>query len=160
MKKTLKSLTIIAALTFAVGIGIATDARAEIRVAATVHTHNVSVRAGYNSPSGYYDIRADRRLPSRRYMGYELGRRDRMIARRMTWYTGVRMGELMRLRRHGYNWFEIGRWLHMPRQVVRAAMHQKSWNRFLRAEERRHAKRHGRRRDRVTYYDGREYRRR
>jgi len=159
MKKTLVSLTTIAALTFAVGIGIATDARAEIRIAATVHTPNVSVRAGYGNPSGYYDVRPYRRLPSRRYMGYELGRRDRMIARRMTWYTGVRIGELMRLRRHGYNWFEIGRWLHMPRPVVRAAMHQKSWDRFLRAE-RRHAKRHGRHRDRVTYYDGREYRRR
>ncbi len=159
MKKTLKSLTIIAALTFAVGIGIVTDARAEIRIAATVHTPNVSVRAGYNEPSGYYNIDQYRRIPARRYIGYEITRRDRMIARRMTWYTGVPLGRLIRLRRHGYNWFEIGRWLHMPRTVIRAAMHRKSWDRFLR-EERRHAKRHGKRRDRVTYYDGREYRRR
>ena len=157
MKKTLKSLTIIAALTIVVGIGIATDARAEIRV--VVQVPNVSVHAGYYNPSGYTYLHHDRRLPARRYMGYELSRRDRMIARRMTWYTGVRMGKLTRLRRHGYSWFEIGRWLHIPRPVVRAAMHQRSWNRFLR-EERRHAKRHGRYRDRVTYYDGREYRRR
>jgi len=157
MKKTLVSLTTIAALTLAVGIGIATDARAEIRVAATVHTRNVSVRAGYNDPSSYYRIDQDRRIPARRYMRYEIPRRDRMIARRMTWYTGVRFGELLRLRRHGYNWFEIGRWLHMPRPVVRAAMHRKSWDRFLR-EEWRQARRHGKRKHRVTYYDGREYR--
>lgn len=158
MKKTLISLLTIAALTFAVGIGIATDARAEIRIAAVVHTPNVSVHAGYN-PSGYYHIRPIRRIQARRYMYYEITRRDRMIARRMAWYTGVQRGELIRLRRHGYSWFEIGRWLHMPRAVVRAAMHQKSWNRFLR-EERRHARMYGKRKQHVTYYDGREYRRR
>ena len=156
MKKTLISLLTIAALTFAVGIGIATDARAEFRISAVVHTPNMSVRVG-NNPSGYYHTYPDRRLPSRRYMRYDITRRDRMIARRLTWYTGVRFGELLRLRRHGYNWFEIGRWLYMPRQVVRAAMHRRSWDRFLR-EERRHAKRHGRRKHRVAYYDGYEYR--
>ena len=86
--KTLMSLLTIAALTFAVGIGIATDARAEIRIAAVVYTPNVSVHAGYN-PSRYYHIRQDRRLPYRRYMRYEITRRDRMIARRMAWYTAA-----------------------------------------------------------------------
>ncbi len=157
MKKTLMSLLTLTALTMVVGIGIAQDARAEIRISAVVHTPNVSVRVG-NNPSGYYYIHSDRRLPARRYMRYEITRRDRMIARRLTWYTGVPFGKLLRLRRHGYRWVEIGRWLHVPRPVVRAAMNQKSWNRFLR-EERRHARLYGKRNHRVTYYNGREYRR-
>ena len=155
MKKTRMRLLALAALTIVVGVGIAQDARAEIRISAVVHTPNVSVRVG-NNPSGYYYIHPDRRLPARRYMRYEITRRDRMIARRLTWYTGVSFGKLLRLRRHGYRWFEIGRWLHVPRTVVRAAMHQRSWNRFLH-EERRYARRYGRRKHRVTYYNGREY---
>ena len=156
MKKTRMSLLTLAALTMVVGIGIAQDARAEIRISAVVHTPNVSVRVG-NNPSGYYHIDPDRRLPARGYMHYDITRRDRMIARRLTWYTGVRLGELIRLRRRGYRWVEIGRWLHVPRPVVRAAMNQRSWDRFLR-QERRHARHYGRRKHRVTYYDGREYR--
>jgi hypothetical protein len=157
MKKLRMSL-MASGLMLAVAAGLMTDARAGVRVAASVHTPNVSIHAGYN-PSCYYCIGQDRRIQDRRYMGYEITRRDRMIARRMTWYTGVNLGELIRLRRHGYDWFEIGRWLHMPRPVVRAAMNQKSWNRFLR-EERMNAHRYGKRKVKVTYYDGREYRRR
>ena len=157
MKKLRMSL-MASGLMLAVVTGLMTDARAGVRVAASVHTPNVSIHAGSN-PSCNFCIDQGRRIQSRRYMGYEITRRDRMIARRMTWYSGVRLGEVLRLRRHGYNWFEIGHMLHMPRPVVRAAMNQKSWNRFLR-EERMQAKRHGKRKDRVTYYDGREYRRR
>ena len=157
MKKLRMSL-MASGLALAVVTGLMTDARAGIRVAATFHTPNVRIHAS-NDPSCYYCIDQDRRIPVRRYMRYEITRRDRMIARRMTWYTGVRYGELLRLRRRGYNWFEIGRWLHMPRPVVRAAMHRKSWDRFLH-EDWRQARRHGKRRHRVTYYDGREYRRR
>jgi hypothetical protein len=141
--------------------GLIADARAGVRVDVAVNTPNVRIHAG-NDPSCHYCIDQDRRIQNRRYNRYEafeLTRRDRMIARHMTWYTGVRLGEVIRLRRHGYNWFEIGQYLHMPRPIVRAAMNQKSWDRFLH-QQRRHAKRHGKSRDRVTYYDGREYRKR
>ena len=155
MKKLRMSL-MASGLALAIAAGFMTDARAGIRVAATIHTPNMSVRAG-NDPSCYYCINQDRRTPARRYVRYEITRRDRMIARRMTWYTGVRMGKLLRLRRQGYGWFEIGRLMHMPRPVVRAAMNRRSWDRFLRGEQ-RYAKRHGRHKHRVTYYDEREYR--
>lgn len=163
MKKLRMSL-MASGLALAIVTGFMADALAGIRVAATVNTPNVRIHAS-NDPSCNFCIDQDRRIQTRRYdrydryEAYELTRRDRMIARRMTWYTGVRLGKVMRLRRHGYNWFEIGQYLHMPRPVVRATMHQKSWDRFLR-NQRRHAKRHGRQRDRVTYYDGREYRKR
>ena len=157
MKKLRMSL-MASGLALAIVTGFMADARAGVRIAASVHTPNVSIHAGSN-PSCNFCIDQGRRIQSRRYMGYEITRRDRMIARRMTWYTGVRLGKVTRLRRHGYSWFEVGQYLHMPRQVVRAAMHQKSWDRFLR-QQRRHAKRHGKHRDRVTYYDGREYRKR
>lgn len=157
MKKLRMSL-MASGLALAIVTGFMADALAGIRVGVAVSTPNVRIHAG-NKPSCNYCIDQDRRIQSRRYMGYELTRQDRMIARRMTWYTGVRLGKVMRLRRHGYNWFEIGQYLHMRRPVVRAAMHQKSWDRFLH-KQRRHAKRHGKRRDRVTYYDGREYRKR
>ena len=151
-------------LALAIVTGFMADARAGVRIGVAVNTPNVRIHAD-NDPSCHFCIDQDRRIQSRRYNrydryeAYEITRRDRMIARRMTWYTSVRLGKVMRLRRHGYSWFEIGQYLHMPRPVVRAAMHQKSWDRFLR-QQRRHAKRHGKRRDRVTYYDGREYRKR
>jgi len=124
--------------------------------AATVSAPGVIVHVG-SAPSCGYTIEEYRRMPERGYMYFELTRNDRMIARRVNWYTGVPLGELLRLRRAGYGWFEIGRWLHMPRPAVRAAMGQKSWNRFIHGRH-GHAAINGKHAYRVTYYDGREYR--
>ena len=162
MKKKRMSL-MAAGLALAFVTGFMTDARAGIRVAATVRTPEVSVHFDNGPSCNYYSRcgREVRRLPDRRYMRYEITRRDRMIARHMAWYTGVPLRDLVRLRRRGYNWFEIGRWIYVPRRVVRAAMNRRSWDRFLREERRharRHGKRHGRRKHRVAYYDGYEYR--
>jgi hypothetical protein len=143
--------TILKVVTFAAVAALAAQASAEIRVEARVHTPELSIYAG-NAPSCYYGARPARRLPYRRAAYYEITRRDRKIAHRLAWYTGMPAKRLLRLRRRGYRWFEIGHWLYVPRPVVRAAMHRRSWNRFLR-EEHRHARMHGRRRYRVTYYD-------
>jgi len=157
-----KRMSLMAAgLALAFVTGFMTDTRAGIRVAATIRTPEVRLHID-NGPScnyrSYYG-REVRRLPDRRYMRYDITRRDRMIARRIAWYTNVPLRDLVRIRRDGYSWFEIGRWLHMPRPVVRAAMNQRSWDRFLR-EERRHAKRHGKRKHKhvASYYDEYEYR--
>jgi len=151
-------LLTLAAATVAFVAVFATRAGAEIRVAASVNAPGVSVHVG-TVPSGYYTIERYRRMPEHRYMYYEITRQDRMIARRVSWYTGVPLGELLRLRRDGYGWFEIGNWLHMPRPVVRAAMGQRSWDRFL-LDQRRLERIYGRQKQRVTYYNGREYRNR
>lgn len=134
--------------------GIVQDAEAVIRVGVSLHAPNVRVRVG-NTSYGRYRRSRVVRIPVRRHTYYRIAKHDRMIARRLAWYTGVPAKRLIRLRRFGYRWFEIGRWLDLPRPVVRAAMHQRSWNRFLRTG--RHAgygpRRHKRVHD-VTYFDG------
>ena len=158
MKKERMRRMTLAAVTFTVAAVFAAQAGAEIRVAATVNAPGVSIHAS-NMPSCNNYVRYDRRMPARGCVRYDITKRDLRIARRLAWYSGVPAREIVRLRRRGFRWFEIGRMIYVPRPVVRAAFHQRTWNRFVR-EERMHAKRYGRRKHRVTWYDGREYRRR
>jgi hypothetical protein len=158
MKRERMRLLTLAAATIAFVVLFAMRAGAEIRVAASVSVPGVMVSVG-TVPSCHYTIEQYRPMPERRYMYYEVTRQDRMIARRVNWYTGVPLGELLRLRRDGYDWFEIGIWLHMARPVVRAAMDQRSWDRFV-LDMQRHKQIFGKQKHVVTYYDGREYRKR
>ena len=88
-------------------------------------------------------------MPVRRRV-YRIAQHDLRVARRLAWYSGVPARELIRHRRYGYTWVEIGRWYHMPRRVVRAAMSRRHWNRLLHAEgyvamyEDGHGRDHGR----------------
>jgi len=123
------NLLILAAMTFAVGTLIATDVLAELRVSAVVRTPVASIRVG-NGPVGYRAVRQVRPLPARGRI-YRTVRLDIEIANRLAWYTGVPQGELLRYRRFGYDWYEIGQWLYVPGRVVRAAMSERHWNRFL-----------------------------
>ena len=158
MKKERMRQMTIAAVTFAAVAVIAMQASAEIRIVASVNTPVANVHV-CNIPSCDYRIDYNRRVPARRHMYYEITKRDKRIARRLAYFSGVPARKLVNLRRRGFRWFEIGNMIHVPRPVVRAAFNQKSWDRFLR-QERRHARMHGKRKQRVTYYDGREYRRR
>jgi len=152
MKKMLTSVVGLMALALLAGPGIVGDADAEIRIDANLRTPHVDVCIG-NVPSKHYrsDLRV--RLPISTRHHYKVGKPDRKIAQRLARYTGVPARELIQLRGHGYGWFQIGRWLHLPRPVVRAAMHQKRWKRFLH-RERRLAKRDYRRDGRrIAYAD-------
>jgi len=132
-----------------VGPVIALDAEAGVRFDATLRADNMRVRVG-NIRSDYYRIHKRRPpMPTRRNRLFAIGRQDSRIAYRIGQYVGIPARELVQLRRYGYSWMEIGRWLELPRPAVRAAMHKKSWKRFLRKEQRmtmRMASRHGRRR--------------
>jgi len=103
-------------------------ASAQIRVKATVHTSYGAVRidSGHN----------ERYRAPHHHLNYSVSRHDRQIARRLARYAGVSRREILRLRSQGYRWAEIGYWLDVPRQVVRAARHRGSWRRFLQAERR------------------------
>jgi hypothetical protein len=115
-----------------------------------VRTPNVRIHVG-NTSSHYRSYKRGH-LPVRKNLYLRITQRDRQIARRLARYTGVPARKLVQLRRHGFHWFEIGRWLDLPRPVIRAARHHRSWKRFLR-EERRFARRHGDRyRDRHMAY--------
>lgn len=142
------SLLSLLALVLVAGSGIVSDAGAVIRVEATVRTPNVRVRVS-NKPV-YYPTRTKRQLPT--YANHRISKQDQMMARRLGRYTGVPARELIQLRRAGYRWMEIGRRLHVPRPVVRAAMDQRSWKRFLHQERRfvKHGK-HPRGRFQVGY---------
>ena len=128
-------------LALLVGPGFMRPAEAQVRVSATVRTPNVRVSIGNTHP-GYHLIGRRGHLPMRGRRLFTLSKQDRVIARRLARYTGVPAREIIQARRYGYNWFEIGRWLRLPRFAVRAAMNQRSWNRFIRGERRivRHKK--------------------
>jgi hypothetical protein len=130
MRVSLLSLMVVIIL---VGSGIVQDAEAEVRFSVTMRTPNVRVRVGNTPPINCRAVRV-RRLPIRGRHFYRLSKRDRRVATRLAHYTGVPKHEILRLRSYGYQWFEIGRWLHLPRRIVRAAMHKGTWKRFLREE--------------------------
>lgn len=132
MQMSLLSLMILALLVAPV---IVHAAEAGIRFNVAVNTPTVHVRVG-NTPAGQYRIYQRGLLPVRKLILYRIGTRDRKIAQRLARYTGVPARELVQLRHRGYTWFEIGRWLGLPRRVVRAAGHPRSWNRFLLGERR------------------------
>ena len=123
-------LLILAAMTIAVMTLAAADVAAAVRVSATVRTPVVTVHVG-NVPVGHRVIRQVRPLPARGRFSRILTL-DVQVAHRLAWYTGVQSGELLRYRRFGYSWYEIGRWLYVPGRVVRAAMTDRTWNLFLR----------------------------
>lgn len=126
----------IPALALLLTIGAVDEAQARIRVKATVRTPYGRVHVD-NGP--YRHTRVYRQaLPVRHYEYYQVTKRDRKIARRLARYTGVPKTELIQLRRVGYSWGEIGRWLDVPRQVVRAARSGKSWRRFMDRHDRGH----------------------
>lgn len=130
MRVSLLSLIVVALI---LGSGIVQDAKAEVRFDVTMRTPNVRFRIGNTPPGHHRNIRV-RRLPIHGRRFYRVSKKDQRIAYRLARYTGVPRRELLRLRRYGYQWFEIGRWLHLPRPVVRAAMHKGTWKRFLREE--------------------------
>ena len=80
----------------------------------------------------YHHTRGYRRaLPARYHQEFRVTKRDKKIARRLGRYTGVPKRELIQLRKQGYSWREIGRWLGVSRRVVRAAKSHASWRHFL-----------------------------
>lgn len=111
------------------------NASADVRVKATLTTPTVRVHVG-NTFEGFYrgEVTPPRhdRFNDRFHNHYRIDQRDRLVATRLARYTGVPSWELIDMRRHGYRWVEIGRWLELPRPAVNAAMSHESWNRYLR----------------------------
>jgi hypothetical protein len=128
------SLLSLMVLALLVGSATVQDAGAGIRVEATMDTPPVKVRIG-STPSCYQGHPTGH-LPIRMHYHYKVSKRDRTIALRLARYTGVPARELIQLKRWGFSWYEIGRKLHVPRSVVRAAMHGRSFNRFFREKHR------------------------
>lgn len=106
----------------------AANASAQVRVRARINTPYGSVRVS-NTHTGRYQM-------PRRHLEYRVSRHDKKMAKRLARYSGVAKRQILRLRRQGYTWHEIGRWLDVSPRVVRAARHQGSWRRFLNHERR------------------------
>jgi hypothetical protein len=140
MKKMCVISAALAALALSAAPVLVQDALAEVAFSATVRTPNVSISIG-NIPTVYGGSYRVGYLPARSYMRYRIAERDRLIAGRLSWYTGVPAGELIRLRAYGYNWFEIGTWLRLPKAVVKASFNERKWDRFAYAG--RHPGGHG-----------------
>ena len=135
MKKIRSILMSLITLGLLSGAGIAEDANADVYVDATLHTPNVRVRIGNSPYSNYRSVTTTRRTVVV-HPHYNVTRNDWKVAGRLAWYTGVPARRMIRLKSAGYRWGQIGRRLHMPRPVVRAALHRGTWKHFLRDERR------------------------
>lgn len=102
------------------------NAEAAVRVSATVRTPYGVVRVDNGGTRTRCEM-----LPVRHLVAFRIADGDRQMARRLAWYTGVSKHEILDLRRQGYRWDEIGRWLGVHRSVVRAAESRYSWERFV-----------------------------
>ncbi len=123
-----KNLSLLTLSVLALLLVGANEAAAKVRVKATVRTPYGSVRID--------NSHGPRIVTPRRQVEVRITRQDKKIAKRLARYTGVSKREILRLKRQGYRWGEIARWLDVSRQVVHAAKHQQSWQRFLKAERR------------------------
>ena len=135
MKKLRKTILSIMPLALLMGICTVQNAQAGLRVKATLQTPNARIYVG-NTSYGHNRSYTREVLPIRKFKHFKLSKQDRMIARRLAQYTGVPARKLIQLKSCGYRWAQIGRWLYLPRPVVRAAMNQKSWKRFLHRDQR------------------------
>jgi hypothetical protein len=111
------------------GAAAVDEARADLRVRATLRTPRVHVRVS-NVPDRHhrYIVR------DHRYRGdiHSLSRRDHLVAKRIARVTGIPRRELLELRSYGYGWRGIGRWYDIPRPLIRAAQaDNRTWKRWL-----------------------------
>ncbi len=111
----------------------ASHAKAAVVIRASIGTPHAGVMLGYNTVPAVRNTRYVhlRPLPVRRYAVLHITKHDRRMARRLADYTGVSRRELLRLRRQGYSWREIGSWLNVRPVVVRAARSARTWDDFL-----------------------------
>jgi len=131
MKKKHASLISLMALALVVGSGVK-DAKAEFKVTATLTTPNVRVHVRSTPTSPYRSYTTRYMPPARVITYYRPNPQDRAIAIRLAQYTGVTTRELIGMKRQGYTWVQIGRWLDLPHNAVRAARNGRTWQQFLR----------------------------
>jgi len=119
----------LAALVVSLMLGAADQAQARIRVTGTLRTPNVKIQVDNGT---YHQSPVYRQaLPVRYQPAVRITKQDKNIAKRLSRYTGVPRRELIQMRKQGYAWGEIGRWLGLSRGVVRAAKSQATWRNFL-----------------------------
>lgn len=100
-------------------------------VKATVRWSGGSVRIG-DGGARVRIGRAPQRYQGRYQKAHHITRKDMAMARRLSWYAGVPKGDMLEWRRNGHGWVSIGRWLGVPRSVLRASGDADRWRRFLR----------------------------
>lgn len=119
----------------AMTLGTASPSAADIRVDARVRTPHVDIRVG-NRPGPQVHPRYEGPRPHRKYdHHYRLGRRDRQVAQRLAWWSGVPRRVLLAERADGWRWKQIGRWYDIHPRVVHAARNHRSWQRFVESHE-------------------------
>jgi len=130
MKTTQRNTITIMALALLIAAMPLASAQATVRVRATVKTPHLKYKV---TPSSVV-VSRNRRVchhPVRYQETIRLTKKDRKMAKRLARYTGASKRELLELRRDGYSWRKIGRFLNLRPQVVRAAQSKRSWKQFL-----------------------------
>lgn len=119
-----RDLTTVIAIGIILGVLAASQAKAGIRVNARVRVPGGVIQVDHH--------RHGRPLPRRCLVPREITRHDRKVAGRLARYTGEKKRDILRLRRVGFRWQEIGRWLGISRRTVQAAQHGDTWRLHLR----------------------------
>ena len=126
LKMTFISLPVLAIL---LTVGAVDEAQARIRVKGSIKIPHGVIQVD-NGPN--YRTRGYRPAPRiRPYQQVRVTKKDQKIARRLGRYTGVPKRELVQMRKQGYSWKEIGRWLGVSNKAIRASRTQARWERFL-----------------------------
>lgn len=130
MNTTQRNLIGLMALALLISMTPVQQASAKTRLRATVNTPHLSVRVS-NHQAPVYRYKHLKQRSVRRHFVVRINKQDRKMAKRLARYTGSSKGELVRLRKSGYTWREIGRYLDLRPRVVRAARHADTWEDFL-----------------------------
>lgn len=129
MNTTQRNLIGLMALALIIAMTPVTTASAAVRVRASVNTPHLSFQVNTHRPAVVYGERRVRTVHPRAVI--RITKQDKRMAKRLARYTGYSKRELLDMRRSGYNWKRIGRYLNLRPQVVKAARSARSWERFL-----------------------------
>lgn len=129
MNATNRNLIGLMALALIIAMTPIQQASAKVRVRAAFNTPHLSVQVNTARPAIRY---GERRIqPSHRPAVIHVSKQDKRMAKRLARYTGYSKRELLDMRRAGYSWKRIGRYLDLSPRVVKAARNARSWDRFL-----------------------------
>ena len=129
MNTTQRNFIGLMALALLIALAPVTQAQAKVVVRATVKTPHLSVKVS-NTPVARRYVHLTPRVTHRQVL-VRIDKQDRQMARRLASISGATRGEILELRRDGYTWNQIGRFLNLNPRAVRAARHAISWNRYL-----------------------------
>lgn len=138
MNTTQRNFAGLMALALLIAMAPMNQASATVKVRASIRTPHLSVRV--NPTPVAYKYKHLNKRHGRHYVAVRLTKQDRRMAKRLARVTAYSKHELLEMRRDGLSWKRIGRYLNLRPQMVRAAKHAGTWERYLHGGRQRHVR--------------------